>query len=120
MGKLYLYRNDTSDVDEEQDEPSQYNPVTCTGLQPGSDVYVFGPNFQISANGSVVPTSQHQFIWIDSILQKLERPVNPLPPIPSYSLQHLYNVVSGVHTIAGDNVISGVYILGRPALTGHF
>ena len=100
-------------MDEEQNEPSQYDPVTCTGLQPGSDVYVFGPKFQIAADGSLVPMGQQQYMWIDTILRKLQRPVNPLSPIPSHSLKHLNIVVRGLHTFAGDNVMSGVYLLGK-------
>lgn len=109
----YSNRSDNSDVDEEQDEPLQYNPVTCTGLQPGSDVYVFGLKLQIGADGSVIPTNQQKYIWIDAILHKLQRPVNPLSPIPSNSPKHLKNVVGGLQRIAGDNVMSGVYLLGK-------
>ena len=75
---------------------------------------------QISADGSVVPTSQHQYIWIDTILQKLQRPVNLLSPIPSYFLKHLNIVVGGLHTLAGDNVVSGVYLLGKLGLLHAF
>lgn len=96
-------------MDEDEDEPSHYDPVSCTGLQPGSNVFVFGPNFQLFADGSV----KRQFVWVESIIQKLQRPVNPLPPLPNYPLQHLSVLVQGVHTIAGDNVISGVYLLGE-------
>ena len=97
-----------SDVDEEQDEPLQYNPVTCTDLQPGSDIYVFGPELQIGADGSGIPPKQQKYIWIDAILHKLQRPVNLLSPIPSNSPKHLKNVVGGLQRISGDNMMSGM------------
>jgi len=102
-------------VDEEQEGPSHYDPVTCTGLQPGSDVFVFGPKLQISAvDGSVIPPDQQRFIWIEHILQKLQRPVNPLSSIQINPNQHHLNVlIKGIHTIAGDNVVSGLYLLGK-------
>ena len=63
---------------------------------------MFGPNLQL--------TDDQRFIWIDEILQKLQRPLNPLPPLSDYSFNHLNTVVTGMRTPAGDNVLSGVYL----------
>ena len=68
---------------------------------------------EIAADGSLVPMGQQQYMWIDTILRKLQQPVNPLSSIPSHSLKHLNIVVGGLHTFAGDNVMSGVYLLGK-------
>ena len=48
------YRNEDSDADEDDTEPSRYHPVSCTGLQPDSKVFVFGPEFQIEEDGAVI------------------------------------------------------------------
>lgn len=103
------------DSDEDNDGNScQFDAVTCTGRQPSSDVFVFGPNLQLTDNGIVIPADDQRFIWIDEILQKLQRPFNQLPPIPehSLSLNHLSTIVKGMRDIAGENVLSGVYLLG--------
>ena len=50
------YRNEDSDADEDDTEPSQYHPVFCTGLQPDSKVFVFGPEAQFSARCSPIVT----------------------------------------------------------------
>ena len=86
--------------------------MTCTGLQPGSNVYVFGPEFQLSDDGCVIPVEDQRYIWIETVLQKLQQPVNPLPPLPNYSLNHLNTLVNAMQEIAGENVQSGVYLLG--------
>ena len=52
------------------------------------------------------------YIWIDEILQKLQRPLNPLSPLLHYSSDHLTTIVTGMRNLAGDNVLSGVYLLG--------
>ena len=93
-----------------EQEPAQYDPVTCTGLQPNSEVFVSGPNFQIHEDGSLVLPGRQNFIWIDSILHNLQQPVNPLPPIPDYSLEHLSTLIRGMHSLAGDNILSGMYL----------
>lgn len=92
---------------------THYEAVTCTGLQPNSDVFIFGPEFQVWYDGTLIPTNQQTFVWIDSILRKLPRPVNPLPPVPTYGLNHLGTLLRGMRDIAGDNVLSGVYLFGR-------
>ncbi len=107
------YRNEDSDADEDDTEPSRYHPVSCTGLQPDSKVFVFGPEFQIEEDGAVISQEKQQYIWIDAILQKLQRTVNSLPPIPNPTLQHLHTIVRGMHSISGDNVFSGLFLLGK-------
>lgn len=90
---------------------TQYDAVTCTGVQPGSNVFVFGPNFQLYADGSIIPLNRQQFVWVESILQKLQIMVNPIER-PMSCHRHLRVLVKGVHSIAGDNIYSGVYLLG--------
>ena len=105
-----MYRLENSDEDD--NNACQYDAVTCTGRQPCSDVFVFGPNFQLTDSGLIISPDDQRFLWIDEILQKLQRPLNPLPPIPDYPLNHLSTVLTGIRDIAGENVLSGVYLLG--------
>ena len=46
------------------------------------------------------------------ILQKLQRPVNPLAPLPIDNGSHIATLVAGMCDVAGDNVLSGIYLLG--------
>ncbi len=55
------YRNEDSDADEDDTEPSRYHPVSCTGLQPDSKVFVFGPEFQIEEDGAVISQEKQQY-----------------------------------------------------------
>lgn len=74
---------------------------------------MFGPELQINDSGCVIPSDEHTFIWIDFILQKLARPYNPLPTLPNYGLNHIGTLVRGMHSIAGENVLSGIYLFGN-------
>lgn len=112
-----LYSPYDSDGDGDGDEgehaaPIQYSAVTCTGVQPGSNVFVFGPNFQMSDDGSVIPANEYDFVWVDDILSKLQRPINPLPLLHPIPTNHLRTLISGMRDIAGENVLSGVFLLG--------
>ena len=95
------YRLEDSD-DESDDSATQYDAVTCSGRQPNSNVFVFGPNFQVRDNGDLIPAEDQRFIWIDEILHKLQRPLNPLS---DHSFIHLTKIVTGMHTLSGDNVL---------------
>ena len=108
---LCMHRKEDSD-DDGGNTIAQYDPVTCTGRQPSSNTFVFGPKFQLNDNGTIITEEDQSFIWIDEILHKLQRPVNPLPPLPIDSVSHISTLVSGMCSIAGDNVLSGVYLLG--------
>jgi hypothetical protein len=99
--------------DESDDNATQYDAVTCTGRQPNSHVFVFGPNFQVADSGDIIPAEDQRFVWIDEILQKLHRPINPLPPLSDHSFNHLSKIVTGMRTLSGDNVVSGVYLIGE-------
>ena len=105
-----------NDVDGSEEGIPQYDAVTCTGLQPESNTFVFGPNFQLFDDGSCIPVSRQRFVWVDTILQKLQRVYNPIER-PVGGGYNIHKVVKGVHHIAGDNVYSGVYLLGESAIS---
>lgn len=54
---------------------------------------------------------EQRFVWIYEILQKLKRPINPLPPLRN-TMDYLQTLVRGMLDISGENVLSGVYLLG--------
>lgn len=111
----FLLTYSQEDSDQSEDESfNQYDAVTCTGLQPGTDVYVFGPDFQVSSDGSVIPTNQQGFVWVEEILHKLQRPVNPLSPPAATDLNFDFRyIVNGMLKVAGDTIFSGMYLLGK-------
>ena len=112
----YTHRGDASDSDTSSSSSSQrqYTAVTCTGRQPNADVFVFGPRLQLDLNGEIIPEEDQEFVWIQDILDKLNRVVNPLPYIPKPGWANpLYSLIEGMQTIAGDNTISGVFLLGK-------
>ena len=112
----YTHRGDASDSDTSSSSSSQrqYTAVTCTGHQPNADVFVFGPRLQLDLNGEIIPEEDQEFVWIQDILDKLNRVVNPLPYIPKPGWANpLYSLIEGMQVIAGDNTISGVFLLGK-------
>ena len=63
---------------------------------------------------------QQHYIWIPHIIEKLHRVVNPLSEIPS-SLHYnaLQDVIWGIQQLSGDNVYSGVFLLGKVHILVH-
>ena len=86
--------------------------MTCTGLQPQSSVFVFGPGVQFDTAGSPIPEKEQEYVWVDEILKKLGQVVNPLASIPQAS-HALKKIVKGVHKICRENVMSGIHLLGE-------
>ncbi len=107
--------DDSSDESSSEDRGVQhYLPVTCTGRQPGSQVFVFSPTLQLDKYGNVIPPDEQQYLWIPHILDKLHRVVNPLPAFPlSLHCNALQKVIRGIQHLCGDNVYSGVFLLGE-------
>ena len=109
--------SESSDDDEEDVvNDRKFQAITCTGRQPGSSVFVFGPTLHINCNekGDLLPREQQEYVWVPQILQHLHRVVNPLTALPNSSDDNpLRYVVQGLQNIAGDNVLSGVFLLGR-------
>jgi len=86
--------------------------ITCTGRQLNSDVFVFSPTVHLDKWGNEIPVSEQQYLWIPQILDKLNQVTNPLPYIPSTHDNALQDVVRGIKHLSGDNVYSGVLLLG--------
>ncbi len=110
-------RQQQSEDSDDGEDIRQYKAVSCTGRQPDSNVFVFGPEIQFTSDGQQIPPDQQEFVWIPQILQKLDRVINPLSSLGSRVLQRpLHHVLHGMDEIAGDNLPSGIYMLGMPAL----
>ena len=84
-----------------------------------SDVFIFGPSLQFTSNGDEIPINKAEYVWVPEILDKLV----PGGVHPIFDLPHIVNplnfVVSGLNRIAGENVISGVFLLGTYAVIIH-
>ena len=106
--------SDSSDDDDaDVVRGKKFKAVTCTGRQPGSSVFVFGPTLHINDLGDLIPRESQEYIWVPRILHQLHRVVNPLAVLPDpVSDNPLQYVIRGLQSIAGDNVISGVFLLG--------
>ena len=105
-----------SSNDDEEDvvNDRKFQAITCTGCQPGSSVFVFGPTLHINEKGDRLPREQQEYVWVPRILQYLHQVVNPLTALPNSGDDNpLQYVVQGLQSIAGDNVLSGVFLLGR-------
>ena len=37
-------------------------PVICTGQQPNTDVFVFGPTLQFNTSGNLIPLAEQRYI----------------------------------------------------------
>ena len=93
---------------------TQYKAVTCTGRQPGSDIYVIGPELQFFSDGTLIPTDTQEYVWIPEILRKLHvdkisAPLNTLPDVH----HPLRRVLKGMFRACGDNFISALFMLSK-------
>ena len=53
-------------------------------------------------------------VWVPRILHKLNRVVNPLRELPQPEWNNpIQRVVQGLQEIVGDNVLSGVFLVGE-------
>ena len=75
-------------------------------------MFVFGPFLQFTSNGNEILIDKAEYVWVPEIFDKL---------VPGgvhliFDLPHIVNplnfVVSGLNRIAGENVISRVFLLG--------
>lgn len=93
----------------------KYKVVTCTGRQEESKVFVFGPTLHFTDKGKQISLQDQCYVWVPQFLAKTHTIVNTLPPqLPSIG-EHLQFVVKGLQSIAGDNALSGVFLLSENA-----
>ena len=99
--------------DDDQVRGKKFQAVTCTGRQPGSSIFVFGPTLHMNEMGDLIPRELQEYIWVPRILQLLHRVVNPLTTLPDPGVENpLKYVIEGLQNIAGENALSGIFLLG--------
>jgi len=109
---LYKHFHSENSAISEEGSQRPYRAVTCTGRQLNSDVFVFSPTVHLDKWGNEIPVSEQQYLWIPQILDKLNQVTNPLSYIPSAHDNALQDVVRGIKHLSGDNVYSGILLLG--------
>ena len=105
---------DLSSESDSEDEDKSLKPVTCIGLQPGSNVFVLGPHIQFYSNGRPVPPEEQKFKYISFLLRQLgvmqvSAPVYNLPEVD----EPLVQVIDGVYRVGGKNAMWGLFCLGK-------
>lgn len=101
---------DLSSESDSEDEDKSLKPVTCIGLQPGSNVFVVGPDIQFYSDGRPVPPEEQKFKFILGQLgvMQVSAPVHNLPEVD----EPLVQVVEGIYRVGGENALCGLFCLG--------
>ena len=108
-----MYRfQDLSSESDSDDDSKTVKPVTCIGLQPGSNAFVLGPDIQFFSNGKPVPPEEQKYKFISVILAQLgvlqvSAPISTLPQLDS----PLHQVVAGLQRVGGENAMCGLFCL---------
>ena len=98
--------------DSDDEGCTHFKAVSCMGCQPGSDVYVFGPNLQVSSEGRIIPETEQEYVWVPEIIKKIGCVINPVTALPTIH-QPLKNVTNGLLKISGSNLPSAIYVAGK-------
>ena len=103
-----------SSESDSDDDSKSLKPVTCIGLQPGSNVFVLGPEIRFYSNGSPVSPEDQKYKFIPFILAQLgvlqvSAPVYAIPQID----EALTQVVHGILRVGGENAMCGLFCLGN-------
>ncbi len=110
----YRFQDIHSESDSE-DEGKSLKPVSCIGLQPGSDIFVLGPDIHFYCNGKSIPPEDQKYKFIPFILNQLgvmqiSAPVYALPEVGG---DPLFQVVRGIQRLGGENSMCGLFCLGE-------
>ena len=107
----FLIKRESGESD--SDDSSSVSAVEQMGRQPGSNVFVIGPTLQFTSEGDVIPNEEQTYVWIPYILKKLKvlTSVSPITVLPEVE-DPLQRVLKGLRQICGDNLFSGMFVLG--------
>ena len=109
-----LYLVIARDLDDaEKDNMDKYKVVTRTGQQEESNVFVFGPTLHFNNKGRQIQCEDQCYVWVPQFLAKTHTIVNSLPPQLPEIDKPLQFVVEGLQSIAGENALSGVFLLSK-------
>ena len=95
-----------------------YKAVSCVGRQPKSDVWVFGPAIQISADGSITNPDASSILWVQNVLdleegRKMTEDHTRLPairlPLYGYAIR---DVITALINTVHDNTMAGIFTIG--------
>ena len=110
--------------------------VTCVGLQPGSSVWVFGPDVQINKEGHLIQKDEQPYYWLVS--QPCTTTYNtcrcsqyaPIPDIQCYltpamiflplRLQPLQDLIRVMREYLGNNFLSGFATIAASIIIFHY
>ena len=84
------------------------------GRQPGSDIFVLGPNLQFKSDGTAIPPQEQEFMWIPRVLKKLKisHIIHPFSLLPHVA-QPMNRLINGLLQVMDDNWPSAVFVLGE-------
>ena len=76
-------------------------------------MFVFGSELQFWVSGKPIPVDDQEYIWIPELLAKLECPINNIHTLPTLRDPNaLHYIVSGMKDVLGENILSGILMLG--------
>ena len=112
---IIMFHSDKNASDDEEGGAlkKKFNPVVCSGRQPGTDIFIVGPELQFTKEGREIPVHDQDYVWVPYILKKLKKDcvISPLIMLPSLS-HPLKNLVEGLKAVTEENFISSLFILG--------
>ena len=100
-----------------------YKAALCVGCQPKSDVWVFGPNLQISGDGSITNPDTSGILWVQDVIdledgrRKTVTEYTGLPnvrlPLYGYAIR---DVIKALINTVHDNTMAGIFTIGMSVL----
>lgn len=101
-----------------------FKAAVCIGRQPYSDVWVFGPDLQLTAEGDITNHEASSILWVQEVFNMEEGgkmhkkdQTGPLPsvklPLYSYSLR---DVIKALINTVHDNTMAAIFTIGMACL----
>ena len=94
-----------------------YKAAVCIGRQPNIEVWVFGPDLQLAANGWVTTAESTSILWVKEVFNieegKRRDQAGCLPSIrlPLYG-HALYQVIKALLNTVHDNLMAAIFTIG--------
>ena len=101
-----------------------FKAAVCIGRQPNSDVWVFGPDLQLTAEGTITNPETSSTLWVQEVFNMEEcgkmnkkDQTGPLPsvrlPLNSHSLR---DVIKALIYTVHDNTMAAILTIGKACL----
>ena len=91
-------------------------PVLTLGRQQNSECIVLAPDVHVSEDGSLIPRSQREYFWVESIARGkgiVPRGINYSSRLPDGGESPLDTLLVGLKEITQDNFMSSIFVLGK-------